>query len=402
MDLTDIRQARDRISRYLMATPCRRSPWLDEAVGATVSLKMENLQRTGSFKDRGALNKLLLLSLDDRSRGIVAASAGNHAQALAFHARALGIPATIVMPVVTPMIKVSNTHRYGARVILAGQDYDGAFEEARRLAVEENRVFVHAFDDDAVIAGQGTVALEIIEQLPDIDALVIPVGGGGLIAGAATALKALRPQTRIIGVQTEQIPSMRDALVANHPVEVPHAQTLADGIAVRKVADRTFNVVRRLVDEIVLVGEEEIAAAVLFCLEREKTVAEGAGAAAVAALLENKVFDIAGKTVCVILSGGNIDVTLIGKIIDRALVRDGRMARFRLRISDRPGALAEVANAVAALKANVVEVQHERAFTHTAFNDVEIALTLETRGPDHVTEIRTALEAIAREVVLVQ
>jgi len=398
--LDDVRAARERLAAHIAPSPCAPSIWLDAVVDAEVHLKLESVQPSGSFKDRGALHKLLLLSAEERARGVIAASAGNHAQALALHAKRLGIAATIVMPVTSPLIKIENTRAHGAEVILAGANYDDAHDEARRLESERGLVFVHAFDDDAVIAGQGTMGLEILEQMPELDVLVAPIGGGGLLSGVATAVRALRPQVRIYGVQTELVPGMVAALAAASPVRVSAAQTLADGIAVRQVAGRTCDAIRTLVDDIVLVSEDEIATAVLFLLERQKSLAEGAGAVAVAALLAKKVPDIVGKKVCAVVSGGNIDITMLGHVIDRGLVLAGRFVRLHVRVQDRPGALAEIATVLARLKANVVEIEHERAFTHGPFSEVEVFVTLETRGTEHVAEIRRALEGIAGEVTM--
>lgn len=400
ISLDDIRAARDRIAASIRVSPCLPSTWLDALTSGSVWLKLENVHPSGAFKERGALNRLLQLTEQQRRSGVIAASAGNHAQAVALHASRLGIASVIVMPETTPLIKMENTRAYGAEVILAGSTYDAACEEAVRIGRERGLVFVHAFDDDAVIAGQGTVGLELLEQMPELDVLVVPVGGGGMIAGIATAVRALRPGVRIFGVQSELVPGMHAALSDGHPVLVDAAQTLADGIAVRQVAQRTFEAVRANVDDIVLVSEDEIATAILFLLERQKTLAEGAGAAAVAALLARKVPDVHGANVCAVVSGGNIDVTMLGRVVDRGLVLAGRYVRLHVRIRDRPGGLAEITDVLARTKANVVDIQHERAFSHTLFSDAEVFVTLETRGAEHVAEIRAALEGIADEVTV--
>lgn len=398
--LDDIRAARARIGSGLAPTPCVVSALLGGHADAAVSLKLETLQTTGAFKERGALNKLATLDDDQRRRGVIAASAGNHAQAVGLHAGRLGIAATVVMPETTPLIKVDNTRAHGAEVVLAGATYDDAYEAAVRIGHERDRVFVHPFDDDAVIAGQGTLGLEILEQLPSLDVLVVPVGGGGMLAGIATAVRALRPSVRIVGVQAERVPGMHAALAAGAPVRVPAAATLADGVAVRTVSERTLEVVRRCVDDVVLVGEDEIAAAILALLERQKVLAEGAGAVAVAALLARKVGDLRGRNVCAVVSGGNIDVTTLGKVIDRGLVGEGRYAVLHVRIRDRPGALAEITAVLARTRANVVDIRHERAFSHAVVSDAEVFVTLETRGHAHLAEIRAALEGVADEVTV--
>jgi threonine dehydratase len=398
ISLEDVLAARLHVSAWLPATPCASSPWLDRVTGAHVRLKLESAQPSGSFKDRGACSRLAILTENERARGVIAASAGNHAQAVALHAKRLGIHAVIVMPETTPLIKVENTRAHGAEVVLAGATYDAAYEEAKRIEADRNLVYVHAFDDAAVIAGQGTMALEILEQMPELDVLVVPIGGGGMIAGVARVVQSLRPGVRVFGAQAALVPSMHAALESGAPLAVEGAQTLADGIAVRRVATQTFEVVRECVEGVVLVTEDEIAAGILFLLERQKSLAEGAGAAAVAALLANKIPDLAGRHVCAIVSGGNIDVTVLGKVVDRGLVGEGRLVRLHVRVHDRPGALAEIASIFAKLKANVVEIQHERAFSHSLFCDVEVYVTLETRGPEHVTELRAALQGIAHEV----
>jgi threonine dehydratase len=387
--LDDVRQARQRIQEHVYLSPCARSEMLSRACGCHAYLKLENLQMTGAYKERGALNKLLTLSPEERSRGLIAASAGNHAQAVAYHAGRLGVPATIVMPEGTPLLKVANTRGHGAKVEIAGANYDEAYAEARRLEATQHLTFVHPFDDLAVIAGQGTVALEILEQVPDLDAVVVPVGGGGLISGIAAAVKALRPQAKVIGVETEVLPSMLASVEEGRLVTLEPASTLADGIAVKRPGELTFRHVQKWVDEIVTVSEEEIASAILYLLEREKTVVEGAGAVAVAALMNRKV-RLDGQKVVSVVSGGNIDVNVVARVIERGLVRDGRLVRIDVALLDKPGQLARVSQVVAAHKANVIEVHHSRAFSDR-FGDTILQLTLETRGTDHVEEILRAL-----------
>jgi threonine dehydratase len=388
--LPDVQAALGRIRDRIYVSPCARSETLSRLSGTSAHLKLENLQMTGSYKERGALEKLLTLGEAERARGLIAASAGNHAQGVAYHAGRLGVKATIVMPETTPIMKVANTRAHGARIVLHGSSYDEAHAEARRLEQAEGLTFVHPFDDPAVIAGQGTVGLEILEQVPDADAIVVPVGGGGLVSGVAVAAKALRPGIRVVGVETEVLPSMLAALEAGGPVTLEPATTVADGIAVKRAGDLTFEHVRRWVDEIVTVSEEEIASAILYLLEREKTVAEGAGAVAVAALMNHRIRELAGKQVVAIVSGGNIDVNLVARIIERGLVKDGRLVRVSVALMDKPGQLAKVSTIVAHHRANVIEVHHTRAFA-TRFGDTTLQLTLEARGPEHVQEILQAL-----------
>ena len=388
--LEDVQAARQRIADHIYVSPCARSETFSRAIGAHGFLKLENLQMTGAYKERGALNKLLTMPAADRAKGLVAASAGNHAQAVAYHAGRLGVTATIVMPEGTPLLKVANTRGHGARVVLHGANYEEAYAEARRLEQVEGFTFVHPFDDPAVIAGQGTIALELLEQVQDLDAVLVPVGGGGLISGMAVALKARAPHVRVVGVETEVLPCMLASLDEGRLVTVDAASTVADGIAVKRPGEITFQHVQQLVDEIVTVSEEEIASAILYLLEKEKTVAEGAGAVSVAALLNHKVRGLEGKRVVAMVSGGNIDVNVVARVIERGLVKEGRLVRINVHLPDKPGQLAKVSGVVANHRANVIEVHHTRAFSHR-FGDTVLQLTLETRGPDHVAEILTAL-----------
>lgn len=388
--LQDVQAALGRIRDRIYLSPCARSETLSRLTGTSAYLKLENLQMTGAYKERGALNRLLLMPAEDRARGLIAASAGNHAQAVAYHAGRLGVSATIVMPEPTPIMKVANTRAHGARIVLHGANYDEAYAEARRLEQVERLTFVHPFDDPDVIAGQGTVALEVLADEPETDAFVVPLGGGGLVSGVAVAVKALRPAARVIGVETELLPSMLQALEAGRPVTLDPSNTIADGIAVKRAGDLTFEHVRKYVDEVVTVSEEEIASAILYLLEREKTVAEGAGAVAVAALMQRKIRGLEGKRVVAIVSGGNIDVNLVARVIERGLVKDGRLVRVSVALQDKPGQLAKVSAIIANHRANVIEVHHTRAFSHR-FGDTTLQLTLETRGPEHVEEILRAL-----------
>lgn len=386
----DIEAARQRIRDQVYLSPLPYSETISAMAGNRVFFKLENLQMTGSFKERGALNRLLTLSEEEARRGVIAASAGNHGMALAFHSRRLNIAATIVMPCNAPLIKVRRVRLYGAQTVLHGEDYDAALTEARRISRKEGLTFVHAFDDPEVIAGQGTVGLELHEQNPELDAVIIPVGGGGLIAGTALALKTLDPRIRIIGAQDEAIPSMKVALEKGAPVGVPPAATIADGIAVRKAGELSLALVQRHADEIVTVDEGEIANALLVLLEIEKTVAEGAAAVPLAALLHRKI-DLQGKNVAVIVSGGNIDVNLISRIIEKGLIQDGRLSRLAAVISDRPGNLARLTARIADLGANILQIGQRRGFGQTAIGETEVELVLETTGADHIESIHGAL-----------
>lgn len=396
--LADIQAARERVRGDLVVTPCTASRVFDDLVPGRLHFKFENLHRTGSFKERGALNRLLQLTAEERNRGVITASAGNHAQAVACHASRLGVPATVVMPETTPLIKVMNTRRHGAEVILHGQRFSEAIEESVRLRERSDLVMIHAYDDEMVIAGQGTLGLELAEQVPDVELVVVPIGGGGVISGTALALKALRPEVRFVGVEVEAAPSARLSRDAGHIVEVETAETLADGIAVKRVGDLTFPIIEELVEDIVVVGEEEIARAILLLLEREKTVVEGAGASTLAALLSGRVPIHEDESIVAVLCGGNIDVNMISRIIDRGLVDDGRMARLRVTVRDRPGSLARLTELVARAGANVLEVAHQRAFADISVGDVEIVVHLETRGRDHVEEILAAIRATGTRV----
>ena len=386
-----IQSAIRRIRESIFFSPFVRSETFSQVTGNSIFFKLENLQMSGSFKERGALNKILLLTEDERRRGVIAASAGNHAQAVAYHATKRGIKAQICMPLTTPMVKVSATRGYGAEVILVGANYDETCEEALRRCQEQGLTFIHPFDDEAVIAGQGTIAIEMLDVVPDLDAVVIPVGGGGLIAGVACAIKEIHPRTQVIGVQTSKLPSMKAALEKSGPVTLPANKTIADGIAVRRAGDTTFPLVQKYVDDIVTVDDEEIANAILVMLEKEKTLTEGAGAVAAAAVLNRKL-PYLGKKVGVLISGGNIDVTLLSRIIERGLVKDGRLLRIRVHLPDHPGALVRLSTVIADHKANIIETLHDRAYYGVVLGDTVIDITMETRGPEHIAELEAALD----------
>jgi threonine dehydratase len=390
--LQDIQRASERIAGQVQRSPMPKSEPLSADLGCHVYVKLENLQRTGSFKERGACNKLACLNATERARGVIAASAGNHAQGVAYHAQRLGIPATIVMPETSPLVKVRATKAYGAEVVLFGANYDDACGRAKEIQQERGQNFVHAFDDPLVIAGQGTIGLEILADLPNVDTVILAIGGGGLISGVSTAVKALRPSVEIIGVNMVNIDSMRASVERSQVTTLPAAQTIADGIAVRTVSELTLAHAKKYVDRIVTVDEEEVANAILQLLEKEKTVAEGAGAAPMAALIHRDL-GLRGKNVVVGISGGNINVNLIARIIERGLIKDGRRARLSVILPDRPGQLAALLDRVAKAGANVLEVHHERVSQRLSLADTEVQLVLETRGPDHIDELTRALSA---------
>ena len=390
--LSDIQAATGRIRESIYISPCALSVTFSEATGNSVFLKLDNLQRTGAFKERGALNKLLTLTEAERKAGVIAASAGNHAQGVAYHAGKRGIRAQICMPLTTPIIKVSATKAYGAEVILHGANYDEACEEAVRRSKNEGLTFIHPFDDDVVIAGQGSLGLEILQQHPDIEAVIVPIGGGGLIGGISCAIKESNPKIQVFGVQPSRLPSMKMALAEGKPVTIPAATTIADGIAVRRTGVRTLELVKKYVDDVVTVDDEEIANAILLLLEHEKTLAEGAGAAAIAALLNRKLH-LTGKRVAVVIGGGNIDVTLLSRIIERGLVKDGRLVRLRIHLPDFPGALHNLTGILAQHRANIVETSYDRAYHGVNLGDTAIEITMETRGPAHIAELLSALSA---------
>jgi threonine dehydratase len=388
----EIRAARERIRDQIVETPVVPALALPDPPPFLLHLKLESLQRTGSFKDRGALNRLLQLSPAERARGVVTASAGNHAQAVAYHAQRLGIAATVVMPEHTPLVKVTNTRRFGAEVRFHGATLSDSMEEARRIEEAERRVFVHAFDDDAVIAGQGTIGLELLEQLPELTAVVVPIGGGGLISGIAAAVKERRPEVRIYGVEAAAAPSALASRRAGRVVPIESSETIADGIAVKRVGDRTFPLIERLVDDITTVDESEIAHAVHRLLENQKLLAEGAGAASLAAALSGRLPLREGDRVVLVLSGGNIDPSLLTRIAERGRVEDGRLTRLAVTVPDRPGHLARLTRLVAEAGANVLEIYHSRAFADVSVRQVEIAIQMETRSGEHRLAVIERLE----------
>lgn len=401
LSFADVERAQARIAGKVRRTPLSESAALSRLAGCQVHLKLESLQFTGSFKERGAASRLLALSPAERARGVITASAGNHAQAVALHAARLGVAATVVMPEATPLVKVQATESHGARVVSWGTGYDAAAERAAEIASETGAVYVHPFDDLEVMAGQGTIGLELLEQLSDFDAVIVPVGGGGLIAGIATVLRQERPEVRIIGVESRTFPGMRRALESELPASLPPAalpggKTIADGIAVRHVGQLTREVVKARVDEIVLVDEEEIAEAILLLLERERTVAEGAGAVGLAALLHREL-GLAGRRVVVVISGGNIDVNLVSRVIQRGLVKSGRLCRFWITARDVAGTLHEITGAVARARANIVSIEHDRAFSGVELGQTRVELVIETNGPEHIGAVEASLTSAGFE-----
>ena len=390
----DIRAAADRLGDHILQTPCVASQTLSEITGAQVFLKFENLQFTASFKERGACNRLQLLTAEEKTRGVVAMSAGNHAQGVAYHAQRMGLRAVIVMPRFTPGVKVERTRSFGAEVVLHGDTLEAARLHAYALAEQEQLTFIHPFDDAAVAAGQGTLALEMLAEQPDLDTLIVSVGGGGLIAGVATAAKTLKPSIRVVGVQTRRFPSMLNAVQG---LDLPIGQsTIAEGIAVATAGAFTRQVVRNYVDTLLLVDEGDVEQAVLMLLEIEKTLVEGAGAAGLAALVRHGE-QFKGQKVGLILSGGNIDPLLLASIIERGMARSGRLARIKVSARDVPGVLAKITATVAEAGANIEEVHHQRAFTLLAAQNVEIEFVLQTRNQAHVEQVLQALQAQGME-----
>ena len=389
--LSDIRAARRRIASGVIVTPCPASIPLSEITGAQVFCKLDNFQRTGSFKERGARNALLQLETGQKKRGVVAASAGNHALGLAYHGRLLHIPVTVVMPDYAPLIKVSTCQRLGARVIVSGRDFVEARAHADTLVDHESLTYIHGFDNSAIIAGQGTMALEIFEQVRDADAIVCPIGGAGLIAGIAVAAKALKPRLKIIGVESVATASFTAALKAGRPVTIPRRATLADGLAVLRVGAHAFELARHRVDQVVRVSEDWIALAILRMVELEKTVVEGAAAAPLAALMAGLLPGLRGKRVVLTVCGGNIDPAILSRVIEKGLVHDGRLTRFTAVISDRPGGLAELTRVVAASGASIKDIEHDRTFSGPDVSAVNAVCTVETRDHAHIRELHRAL-----------
>jgi threonine dehydratase len=389
--IADIQAAAARIAGHVVPSPCPLSIPLSEATGCNIFCKLEYLQRTGSFKERGARNALMLLSSAGKTRGVIAASAGNHALGLAYHAQLLRIPATVVMPRFAPLTKVVNCQRLGATVLSHGANIAEARSRADEIAAEQQLTYINGYDDPAIIAGQGTVGLEILDQVPEVDAIIVPIGGAGLIAGIALAVKTRKPSVQIIGVEPERAASFTAALAAGKPVPVELKPTLADGLSVPMVGANAFQLARELVDKTVLVSEHDIALAVLRLLELEKAVVEGAGAAPLAACLAGLLPELRGKNVMLPLCGGNIDTSLLGRVLERGLASDGRLHRFTATISDRPGGLARFAGLIAEEGASIMEIDHDRAFASDDVSTVNVHCVVETRDAAHIASLRERL-----------
>jgi threonine dehydratase len=389
----DIEAARKRIADAVYYSPCQPSIALSEITGMEIFCKFDNLQRTGSFKERGARNALAQLSADQQKRGVIAASAGNHAQALAYQGKLLGIPATVVMPKFAPLVKVSNCQKLGATVVLHGRDFGEAKAHADKIATEKSLAYIDGYDDPAIITGQGTMGLEIVEQTPDLEAVVIPVGGAGLIAGVSLAVKTLRPSAKVIAVEAEKVASFSAALEAGEPTRIAMHPTLADGLSIPQVGSNAFQIAKPLVDLGVTVTEEQIALAILRLVELEKSVVEGAAATPLAACMSGKLKDLAGKRVVLLLCGGNIDPNVLSRVIERGLVADGRLGRFTAVISDRPGGLADLAAQIASTGASIKQILHDRAFASPDVSAVNVLCTVETRNHQHLAELRALLKS---------
>jgi threonine dehydratase len=390
--LADIRAARRRISSGIIVSPCPESIPLSEITGSRIFCKLDNFQRTGSFKERGARNALLQLSRSQKKRGVIAASAGNHALGLAYHGKLLGIPVTVVMPDYAPLIKITTCERLGARVLIHGQDFAQARAQADALVLAEGLTYIHGFDDPAIIAGQGTLGLELLDQVRDLDAIVCPIGGGGLIAGVSLAVKSLRPRVKIIGVESVSTGNFTAALRAGKPVTVPRRPTLADGLATLTVGANAFALARRRVDQVVRVTEEWIALAILRMVELEKTVVEGAAASPLAAMMAGQLPALRGKRVALVVCGGNIDPAILSRVIEKGLVHDGRLTRFTAKISDRPGGLAVLCRVIAEAGASIKDITHDRAFSGPDVSAVLAVCTVETRNHAHIAALHRALK----------
>jgi threonine dehydratase len=389
--LEKIKKARENIKKVVYKTPFAYAPVLSQKVGNEIYLKKENLQITGAFKLRGAFNKIASLPEEKRKKGVIAASAGNHAQGVAFSANYFNVPAIIVMPEATPLTKVTGVKEYGGEVVLAGNNYDEAYEYAVNLAKEKGLEFIHPFADDDVIAGQGTIALEMLEKVPDLDYIIVPIGGGGLISGIASAAKQINPHIKVIGVTAAGAPAMRLSFLSGSVQDTTFVKTIADGIAVRDTNPKMYKIVKEVVDDIVEVDDEEIANAILFLMERQKVVVEGAGAVGVAALLHHKIKFTAPKKVGVVLSGGNIDVTMINLIIEKGLLKSHRKMKLIITLVDKPGALQKLTEILANEKANIVQIGYDRTDLNLAIGDANVTIALETRGLEHQESIKRAL-----------
>ncbi|WP_304296682.1 threonine ammonia-lyase [Capnocytophaga leadbetteri] len=395
MKLQDFTTAREHLQKVLLPTHLIYSPIFSEESGNQIYIKPENLQKTGAFKIRGAYNKINKLTEEEKKRGVIASSAGNHAQGVAYAARELGIKAVIVMPKTTPLIKVQSTKKYGAEVVLYGDVYDDAYQKAKELEAQEGYVFVHPFDDIDVLEGQGTIALEILEEMPDAEVIVVPIGGGGLISGIAAAAKMIKPDIKIIGVEPSGAASATEALKKNKVVTLPEANTIADGTAVKRIGDLTFNCIKQYVDEVVTVDDYELTEAFLLLAEKHKIIAENSGILPLAAL---KKLTERGKKVVPVVSGGNIDVLMISSMIGKGLISRDRIFNFAVSIPDRPGELAKITHIIADVGANIVKLAHNQFKNLSRFRDKEVLITVETNGTDHIQALIEAFAAKGYEV----
>ena len=389
--LEDVKEARKRVEKVVLKTPFSKAPILSQKTNANVYLKKENLQLTGAYKIRGAYNKISTLSEEERKRGVIAASAGNHAQGVAYSAKEFGIPATIVMPETTPLLKIENTKNLGANVILKGSNYDEAYEFAVNYAKENGLTFIHPFADDSVIAGQGTIALEILDECKDLDYIVVPIGGGGLISGIGSVIKQFSKKTKVIGVVAKGANAMKISFEAKKAIDSLSVRTIADGIAVRDVNEKNLEYILEVVDDIVEVDDEEIANAILFLLERQKIVAEGGGAVSVAALLHHKFFYKEDANIACIISGGNIDVQMLSVIIEKGLIKSYKKLKLMVTLVDKPGSLRKLTNILEKLYANIIQIDYDRISTTLSFGDAHVTLALETKNKEHQKEIKQAL-----------
>ncbi len=389
--LSEIIEAKKRLNGVVNKTPFAHAPLLSQKVNSKVYLKKENLQITGAYKIRGAYNKISSLSSEEKKRGVIAASAGNHAQGVAYSAKVFGVPATIIMPEATPLLKVVGTKALGAEVVLKGENYDEAYEYALKYAKENSLTFIHPFNDDKVIAGQGTVALEIYDEVDDLDMILVPIGGGGLISGIGSAIKQIDPHIKIIGVTAKGAPAMYESFKEKRALSTNDVRTIADGIAVRDANEKNLKIILECVDEIVQVDDEEIANAVLFLLERQKIVVEGAGAVGVAALMHEKI-DAKDKRVGVVISGGNIDVGMLSVIIEKGQIKAHRKMKLLITLIDKPGALRKLTDIFEELSANIIQIDYDRTSTTLSYGDANVTIALETKGKEHQDSVRVALK----------
>jgi len=389
--LDSIKQAQKNIAKVATKTPFAYAPVLSQMIGNEIYLKKENLQHTGAFKLRGAFNKIATLSEEEKSKGVIAASAGNHAQGVAYSASYFNIPSTIVMPEATPMTKISGVKSYGGEVVLAGNNYDEAYAYAVKLAKEKDLTFIHPFADNEVMAGQGTIALEMLESKPDLEVIIVPIGGGGLISGIASAAKAINPKIKVIGVVSSGAPAMFNSFKSGILQDSTSVKTIADGIAVRDTNPMTFEIIKEVVDDIVMVDDEEIANAILYLMEKQKIVVEGAGAVGVAALMHHKLKFNSPKKIGVVVSGGNIDVTMLNIIIEKGLIKSHRKMKLIVTLIDKPGSLMKLTEIFKEVKANIVQIGYDRTDVNLSFGDANVSVALETRGAEHQEEIKRAL-----------